>query len=135
MKRFLFPILLLTFLFSACEKENLPPADAVQVKFINKTGADIEGLVVTPAKPGLLEKGKTTGDYFRFEKLGQQFGYALVDAVGTIDGKRFYTAAACQGECGTASAPAGEWLENGYYKISIHIAKNEPNSLEFRMQE
>ncbi len=123
--------------FSACKKEdaNLPAPDAVMVKFVNKTGTDIVGLTVSRAEVGDLEKGKTTSEYFRFETLGQQLGFALVEAVGTVNGKKHFTASACQGTCGTGSAPLGTWLAPGYYKISIHIAEDEPNSLEFRMLE
>lgn len=120
--------------FSACEKEeSLPPADTVMVKFVNKTGTDIEGLSVSRAEVGDLAKGKTTSEYYSYEALGQQYGYALVEAVGTINGKRHFTGANCQGVCGTESAPQGTWLEPDYYKISVHIAKNEPNALEFKL--
>ncbi|MBI5913864.1 MAG: hypothetical protein HY842_00675 [Bacteroidetes bacterium] len=131
---FAFAILLA---ISACRKEEatLPTPDAVMVKFVNKTGADIDGLTVSRADIGFLGKGKTTAEYFRFETLGQQLGFALVEAVGTIDGKKHFTGSACQGICGTESAPLGTWLTPGYYKISIHIAEDEPNSLEFRMVE
>ena len=135
MKKFFFLLLFAPLLFTACEEESeiLPEADAVMVKFINETGKDIEGLAVSRADIGLLSKGKTTDEHFRYEQLGQQFGYALVEAVGTINGKRYYTASACQGVCGTPSAPHGVWLEPGYYKISVHIAQDEGNYLEFRM--
>lgn len=103
------------------------------VKFVNKTGADIEGLSVSRAEVGDLKKGKTTEAYFRYETLGQQLGFALVEAVGTINGKKHFTGAACQGICGTESAPLGTWLEPNYYKIAIQIAKNEPNAMEFKL--
>ena len=122
--------------FFACKKvETLPTPDAVMVKFVNKTGADIEGLTVSRAEIGDLKKGKTTSDYYRFETLGQQLGFALVEAVGTVNGKKHFTSSACQGICGTESAPLGTWLEPDYYKISIQIANNEPNALEFRVLE
>ena len=120
--------------FSACKKEeNLPTPDAVMVKFVNKTGADIKGLTVSRAEVGDLKKGKTTDEYHRYEQLGQQLGFALVEAVGTINGKKHFTGAACQGICGTESAPFGTWLEPDYYKIAIQIAKNEPNAMEFKL--
>lgn len=128
-------MLLATLLvFTACQKEeNLPAPTNVMVKFVNKTGVDIEGLSVSRAEVGDLAKGKTTSEYYSYEALGQQYGYALVEAVGTVNGKRHFTGANCQGICGTESAPNGTWLEPGYYKISIHIAKNEPNALEFKL--
>ncbi len=105
------------------------------VKFVNKTGADIEDLSVSRVAVGNLKKGKTSDEYHHFDQLGQQFGYALVDAVGTINGKKHFTGAACQGICGTASAPNGTWLEQDYYKISVQIAKDEPNAMEFKLLE
>ncbi len=136
MKNFLY-LLLLPFLFAACGEGavDLPEPDAVMVKFENKTGENIEGLVVSRANIGDLGKGKTTGEYYRFETLGQQFGYALVEAVGTINGKRHFTASACQGVCGTDSAPHGTWLEPGYYRITIHLPPAEKNTMEFRMKQ
>jgi hypothetical protein len=120
--------------FSACKKgEDLPTPDAVMVKFVNKTGAAIEGLTVSRAAVGDLEKGKTSNEYQRYEQLGQQYGFVLVEAVGTVNGKKHFTGAACQGVCGTASAPNGTWLEPDYYKIAVQIAKNEPNALEFKL--
>lgn len=120
--------------FSACKKgEDLPAPDGVMVKFVNKTGADIEGLTVSRAVVGDLGKGKTSSDYHRYEQLGQQYGFVLVEAVGTVNGKKHFTGAACQGVCGTASAPDGTWLEPDYYKIAVEIAKNEPNALEFKL--
>ena len=137
MKNFFFLLLFAPLLFTACEDEvdMLPEADAVMIKYINQTGKDITKLAVSRADVGTLEKGATSSDYFRYEQLGQQFGYALVEAVGTIDDKRYYTASACQGVCGTPSAPHGVWLEPGYYEISIHIAHDEGNYLEFRMKD
>lgn len=137
MKKILSLLFILPILFAACsgESADLPAPDAVMVKFVNKTGENIEDLVVSRANVGDLGKGKTTGEYFRFESLGQQFGYALVEAVGTIEGKRHFTASACQGVCGTDSAPHGTWLEPNYYKISIHLAKDEKNAMEFRMEK
>ncbi|MEK7254188.1 MAG: hypothetical protein AAB316_05550 [Bacteroidota bacterium] len=128
------PLLLL----STCKKEakNLPTPDAVMVKFVNKTGKNLEGLNVSRAAVGDLKKGATTGEYFRYETLGQQFGYVLVETVCTIDGKKYYTGSACQGVCGTPSAPNGIWLEPGYYKISIHISTElGGNYLVFRMMD
>lgn len=122
-------------LFAQCKKAeaDLPAPDAVMVKFVNKTGADLEGLVVSRASIGTLGKGSTTAEHFRFETLGQQFGFALVEAVATLDGETYYTSSACQGVCGTASAPSGTWLDPGYYKVSIRIDPDEPNALEFRL--
>lgn len=134
MKNIFFLLLLTPFFFTSCgeEAEVLPDATAVMIKFENKTGKDIEKLAVSRADVGELKKGKSS-EYFEYNQLGQQFGYALVEAVGTINGDRYFTASACQGVCGTDSAPHGEWLEMGYYKISIHIAKDEGKYLEFRM--
>ena len=134
MKKYLFLLFATSLLFSSCgdDAANLPPTEVVMAKFENKTGKDIEGLVVSRANIGTLGKGKTS-EYFEFNELGQQFGYALVEAVGTVDGKRFYTASACQGVCGTDSAPHGTWLEPDYYKITVHIAVEEGNYLEFRL--
>lgn len=132
----IFPYCLFTLLlvFSACEKtETLPDTETVMVKFENKTGSDITELYVSRAEIGDLKKGKATSGYFEYEQLGQQFGYALVEAVGTIDGRKFFTGSACQGTCGTPTAPQGTWLEPEYYKIGIYIAKNEPNALEFKL--
>ena len=131
----LFQLILLASLLSlfACKKsEDLPTPDTVMVKFENKTGSDITGLSVSRAAIGDLKKGKTS-DYFPYEAFGQQFGYALVEAVGTIGGKKYFTGAACQGICGTSSAPHGTWLEPDYYKVGIYIAQNEPNALEFKL--
>ena len=105
------------------------------VKFVNKTGTDIEGLSVSRVEVGDLKKGKTSPEYYRYEQLGQQFGYALVEAVGNINGEKYFTGAACQGVCGTASAPAGTWLAVGYYKIAVLIAKGEPEAMEFKLIE
>ncbi|MCC6726464.1 MAG: hypothetical protein IT258_18325 [Saprospiraceae bacterium] len=127
--------ILLALIFIACNKsEDLPATDAVMVKFVNKTGGDLEDLSVSRAEVGDLKKGKTSPAYHRYEQLGQQYGYALVEAVGTLNGKKHYTGAACQGVCGTASAPEGTWLEPGYYKIDVLVAKNEPQALEFKLQ-
>lgn len=135
MKKIFFLLLIAPLFFTACENEGeiLPEAESVLVKFQNKTGEDIEGLAVSRADIGFLGKGDTTDEYFNYTQLGQQYGYALVEAVGTVNGKRYFTASACQGTCGTDTAPHGFWLENGYYKISIHIAEDEGNYLEFRM--
>lgn len=136
MKNYLLLLLPVLLCLAACggESVDLPAPDAVMVKFVNKTGENIEGLVVSKARVGNLDKGKTTGEYYRFETLGQQFGYALVEAVGTINGKRHFTASACQGICGTSSAPHGTWLEPGYFKISIHLPADEKNTMEFRLE-
>lgn len=123
-------------LFTYCKKEeNLPATEYIMVKFVNRTGKDITGLVVSRNAIGDLGKDKTTAEYFQYETLGQQFGYALVEAVSHIDGKKHFTASACQGVCGTESAPNGAWLEPGYYRISIHLAKGEANAMEFRVME
>ncbi len=133
-KYFLLLLLLAPILFIACEKEELPPTDFVMVKFDNKTGQDIENLTISRAAIGLLKKGKKT-DYVQYESLGQQYGFALVEAVADIKGQRYYTSSACQGICGTESAPDGEWLEPGYYKIAIRISSEVGgNYMEFRMQ-
>ncbi|MCB0518314.1 MAG: hypothetical protein H6577_01095 [Lewinellaceae bacterium] len=136
MKNFLPFLFLLPLLFTACSKEeNLPATEYVMVKFQNKSGEDIQGLIVSRADVGDLKNGQTTSDYYPFETLGQQFGYALVEAVGTVKGKKHYTSSACQGVCGTDSAPHGTWLEPGYYKISIRIPKDELTALEFKVEE
>ncbi len=133
MKHILATLLLFSLLFAACGKEeNLPPTDYVMVKFQNKSGSDIEKLVVSRAEIGDLGNGKSS-DYIQYESLGQQFGYALVEAVGTVNGKKHFTSSACQGVCGTETAPHGTWLEPGYYKISIYIPKDEDKALQFRM--
>lgn len=136
MKKIIF-LLLACCLLAACTSESteIPAPDTVMVKFVNKTGKYIEGLVVSKVQIGDLGKGKTTEAYHRYELLGQQFGYALVEAVGTINGKLHFTASACQGVCGTESAPNGTWLEPAYYKISIHLSTKEKNALEFRMMD
>lgn len=120
-------------LFACNKSEDLPAPDTVMVKFENKTGSDITGLTVSRASIGDLKKGKTSA-YISYDALGQQFGYVLVEAVGTLNGKKYFTGAACQGICGTPSAPNGVWLEPDYYKIGIYIAKNEPNALEFKLE-
>lgn len=136
MKIFQYCLLAALLVFSACEKtESLPETEMVMVKFVNKTGADLTGLYVSRAEVGDLKKGKTTAEYFGYEQLGQQYGYALVEAVGTIDDKKYFTGSACQGTCGTPSAPQGTWLAPGYYKIGIYLAKNEPNALEFKLPD
>lgn len=137
MKKQILILLIAPFLLlSACKQEDtLPTPDAVMVKFVNKSGKDLDNLVVSRADIGFLKKGKTTEEYFRFEKLGEQFKYALVETVGTVDGQRHYTAAACQGVCGTPSAPYGVWLEPGYYKVAFRIASEEGKYLEFKMMD
>ena len=126
-------MLLICLLAAACGKEeNLPATEYVMVKFQNKSGQDIQDLVVSRSEVGNLGKGKSS-DYIQYESMGQQFGYALVEAVGTVNGKKHFTASVCQGECGTASAPHGTWLEAGYYKVSIHLSKDEDKAMEFRM--
>ena len=133
MKKYFLIIPVLLLLLSACSKEDLPPTDFVMVKFENKTGKDIDNLTISRAAIRLLKKGKKT-DYIEYEALGQQYGVALVEAVGDIDGKRFYASSACQGICGTASAPDGEWLEAGYYKVAIGLSDEAGgNYLEFVM--
>ncbi len=128
-----FPLFFALFFFVACGKnEDLPTPDAVMVKFINKTGEDITGLSVSRMVVGELKKGKSS-EYIRYDALGQQYGFALVEAVGSVGGVKFFTASACQGICGTPSAPQGVWLEPDYYKISIMISEEEPNALEFKL--
>lgn len=132
------PFLLFAFsslLLSACNKsEDLPTPEAVMVKFENKTGKDIHDLTVSGVVVNSLKKGASTSDYLYYESLGQQFGYALVETVGMIGGEHYYTASACRGVCGTPSAPFGQWLSPGYYRIAIFISE-EPggNYLSFRM--
>ena len=135
MKNFLLFLFILPAFFTACKKEAeiLPETNLVMVKFENRSGKDIEGLVVSRNEIGDLKSGKTTSEYFPYETLGQQYGYALVEAVGNVNGKRYYTASACQGTCGTSTAPDGVWLTPGYYKIAISIAASEGNYLSFRM--
>ncbi len=97
MKKILF--LLLTagaFLLNACQKtEDLPATDTVMIKFVNKTGKHIEDMTVSRVKVNTLKKGGSS-DYLQYEALGQQYGYALVENVAVIGGKRYYTASACQ---------------------------------------
>lgn len=135
MKNLFFLFLLTPLFFTACgdKEEALPETEFIMVKYVNKTGKDIESLTVSRARIGDLSKGETSEEYFPYEQLGQQFGYALVEASSTIEGQRYLTASACQGVCGTDSAPHGTWLEAGYYKISIHIAAEGGKNLEFRM--
>ncbi|HHM21359.1 MAG TPA: hypothetical protein ENJ20_04980 [Bacteroidetes bacterium] len=135
MKKVIFFLVLTSCLSVACNKEEaLPPTDYIMVKFINKTGKDIQNLIVNRMDIGELKKGKTTSTYYQYEALGEQYGYALVETVATIDGTRFFTSSACQGVCGTASAPDGEWLTPGYYKIAVAISGElGGNYLEFRM--
>ncbi|TAK48239.1 MAG: hypothetical protein EPO28_01300 [Saprospiraceae bacterium] len=138
MKRLRFLALVLPlFLLTACNKEeDLPTPDAVMVKFVNKTGKDIADLTVSRAEVGSLKKGSTSGEYFRYEALGQQFGYALVETVGMAGGTRYFTASACRGVCGTPSAPHGIWLTPGYHKISVHISDELGGDyLTFRMMD
>ncbi len=128
-------IIVATLSFFACKKgEDLPPTDSVMVKFVNKTGFDIQDLSVSRVEVGDIKKGNTTSDYYEYDQLGQQYGYALVEAVGTVGGKKHFTGANCQGVCGSASAPDGTWLEPGYYKVEVQIAKGEPDAMEFRVQ-
>jgi hypothetical protein len=126
-------LLAILSLFACGKSEDLPAADAVMVKFVNRTGADLEDLTVSRVEVEDLKKGQTSPEYYRYEELGQQYGYALVEAVGTVNGKRHFTGANCQGICGTDSAPNGTWLEPGYYKVEIIIAKGEPNAMEFKL--
>lgn len=133
MKKLILLILIAPLLFFACSKEDLPPTEYVMVKFDNKTGKDIDNLSISRADIGRLNKGSKT-DYIQYQDLGQQYGFALVEAVGDINGEKYYTSSACRGICGTDSAPDGEWLEPGYYKIAIRIsAELGGNYLEFRM--
>lgn len=128
-------IVLLTILslFACGKSEDLPAADAVLVKFVNRTDADMVDLTVSRVEVEDLKKGQTSAEYYRYEALGQQYGFALVEAVGTVNGKRHFTGANCQGICGTSSAPDGTWLEPGYYKIEVLIAKSEPNAMDFKI--
>ena len=55
MKNFLPFLFLLPLLFTACSKEeNLPATEYVMVKFQNKSGEDIQGLIVSRADVGDL---------------------------------------------------------------------------------
>jgi hypothetical protein len=136
MKIFPFILAFASLLLAAgCQKEELPPADAIYIKFVNKTGSALEGLTVSREDVGDLSKGKSS-DYIRYEAQGEQFKYALVDAVCTMNGKRYFRSSACSGICGTPSAPNGNWLEKGYYKVVI--AKSQEvggNYLDFRHSE
>ncbi|MEZ4963346.1 MAG: hypothetical protein R2830_26220 [Saprospiraceae bacterium] len=125
-----------TMIMAGCQKEEqLGPADAIYLKFINKTGESIEGLLVSRADIGDLSKGKST-DYMRYETFGQQFKYMLTEAVGTMGGKRYFQSSACSGVCGTPSAPYGVWLENGYYKVVVTRSPElGGNYLDFRLAE
>ena len=137
-KQFLILLLAPFLLLSACKQEdaNLPTPDAVMVKYVNKSGQDVEDLVVSKAEVGFLKKGKTSDEYFRYEKLGQQFDYALVETVGMVNGEKHYTASACRGVCGTPSAPNGVWLEPGYYKIAFRVSPELGGKyLEFKMMD
>jgi hypothetical protein len=133
-----FYLLFLAFslMAASCQKEEqLGPADAIYLKFINKTGDGIEGLLVSRADIGDLSKGKSS-DYVRYETFGQQFKYMLTEAVGTMGGKRHFQSSACSGVCGTPSAPYGVWLENGYYKVVItKSGELGGNYLDFRLAE
>lgn len=135
MKKYFLLFLLAPLLFTACSKEEeLPPTDFVMVKFENKTGQKIENLSVSRAIIGDLNSGQTSPDYAQFEQLGEQYGYALVEAVADINGDRYFTSSACSGICGTDSAPDGEWLSPGYYKIRIAVSDElGGNYLEFVM--
>ena len=138
MKRLRFLALVLPlFLLIACNKtEDLPATDSVMIKFVNKTGKDIEGLSVSRADVGNLKKGSSSSEYFSYEKFGQQYGYGLVEAAATLNDKRYFTGAACQGICDTPSAPHGTWLTPGYYKISVHISNEAGgNYLVYKMMD
>lgn len=127
------PLLLLI----ACNKEeDLPATDYVMIKFVNKTGKDVENLSVSRASIGDLKKGSTSAEYFSYEKFGQQYGYGLVEAAATINDKRYLTGSACQGICDTPSAPHGTWLKPGYYKVSVHISnEGGGNYLVYKMMD
>lgn len=122
------------FLLAGCQKEEtLKDADAIYVKFVNKAGGDLSGLAVSRADVGDLSKGKSS-DYIQYEALGEQFKFALIDAVCTMNGKKHFRSSACSGICGTPSAPNSKWLEKGYYKVVI-TKSNElgGNYLDFRL--
>ncbi len=112
----------LIWLVAGCNKEDLPPPHAVHVKFVNQTGKDLSEVYVNLQELGTLKKGKSTRHYVEYERLGAQFGFALVEAVTTIDGEKYYASESCRGVCGTPSAPFGEWLPVGYYRIGIRLA-------------
>ena len=136
MKKYFLLLLIAPLFFVACDQgEDLPPTEFVMVKFDNKTGKDLENLSISREAIGELGRGKKS-DYIQYQALGQQYGYALVEAVADIEGTRFYTASVCRGICGTESAPDGEWLEAGYYKIAIRISDElGGNYLEFIMSD
>jgi hypothetical protein len=131
------PICLLlagAFLLAGCQKEELPKnADAIYVKFVNKAGSNLTGLAVSRLEVEDLSKGKSS-DYLRYESLGEQFQYALVDATCMMNGKRYYRSSACSGICGTPSAPNSKWLDKGYYKVVItKSGELGGNYLDFRL--
>ncbi|MEO1261341.1 MAG: hypothetical protein AAFZ15_21230 [Bacteroidota bacterium] len=136
MKKYFLLLLMTPLFFVACDKsEDLPPTEYVMIKFENKTGKNLENLSISRASIGELGRGKKS-DYVQYDALGQQYGYALVEAVADIEGTRFYTASACRGECGTPSAPDGVWLEAGYHKIAIRISDElGGNYMEFIMMD
>ena len=61
-----------------------PSGKTRRLQFVAWTVQDIEDLTVSRAKFDLLKKGKTTDEYYAYTELGQQFGYALVEAVGQV---------------------------------------------------
>lgn len=132
MKKMLIFLPFALLLIAGCSKEELPAPEAIHVKFVNQTGHDLSKLYVNNLSIGEIRKGKSSSEYFTYPALGEQFGYALVEAVGTIQGEKHYASQACQGICGTASAPNGKWLDIGYYKIAIRLAP-PGNYIEFVM--
>ncbi len=122
------------FCISCKQEENLPAPTAIHIKFHNQTGFDLEDLVVERTEIGDIGKGKSTSAYIEFVELGQQYGFALVESAATIKGKRYFSSAQCQGDCGTASAPDGVWLKTGYHDVSIHIAPPPGEYLDFRVK-
>ena len=122
MKKLIVFLPLILILIAGCSKEELPAPEAIHVKFVNQTGHDLSELYVNNLSIGEIRNGSSTSSYFTYPELGEQFGYALVEAVGTIQGEKHYASQACQGVCGTASAPHGKWLDIGYYKIAIRLA-------------
>jgi len=135
MKKIFFVLLLAPLFFTSCGTEDaLPDTEYVMIKFVNRTGEDIANLTVSRQAIGSLNKGKTS-EYLPYDALGEQYGYALVEAVAEINGVKHYTSSACNGVCGTPSAPQGVWLTPGYYKISLHTDYVGGNYMEYRMEK
>lgn len=130
MKKFFALLPLIVLVLAACNKEQLPPPEAIHIRFLNQTGQDISELYVNNQAIGKIKNGKHASEYVTYPALGEQFGYALVEAVCTLEGEKYYASQACQGVCGTPSAPFGKWLPIGYYDIAIRQAP-PGNYIEF----